>query len=347
MLREILQLYVKDVDERYLNPASIDLPLSDEAYRLEEVFLPPPGCMVRSMLSRVGATQHDLGKPLEVGVPYLIKVAGHWELPKITYGYVNPKSSAGRVFGLFRTVADGVAMYDALTPAGWKGELWVLARADAFPLLVSPGLAVSQLRLFDGPNFLGPLDSDFAIRRHGLLFGKDKKRLTDLRRHQDSFFLSLATELGGWECRGTNKILDMSKVAAYDSGDFFEPLKPVNGTLKLRKGSFYLLSTHERVMVPPTLSAELRAMDPRFGEFRSHSAGYIDPGWGWGTDGSVCGRPITLELTLFEDREVRVGENIARVRYEWMKEAPELLYDQSASNYTEQEGVALAKFFKK
>jgi dCTP deaminase len=239
-------------------------------------------------------------------------------------------------------------MYDALTPAGWSGELFVLVRADAFPIQLAPGIAVSQVRLFDGASFLDPLESDFAIRRHGLLFSEDKVRIENPIRQGDEMYLSLKVgKCTGWECRGTNQVLDMSKVGYYSPEDFFEPIQTVNGTLKLRKGSFYILSTKERVMVPPYLSAELRAMDPRFGEFRSHAAGYIDPGWGWGNDGSICGRPITLELTLFETREVHDGEHIAHIRYEHMKQDPEMAYDEGGSNYSVQETAALAKFFKK
>lgn len=348
MLRTLLDLkHIEGVTEDYLNPASIDLPLSDEAYRLESVFLPPPERMVRALLSRIGATKHDLKQPLEVGVPYLIRIAGKWNLPPRVFGYVNPKSSTGRLFLLSRTVADGVDMYDALAPAGWSGELWVLVRADAFPVLLAPGLALSQARFFDGSSFLDPLETDFAIKEHGLLFDPGKNRIKDPRRHRDSFFLTLQVgESMGWECRGSNKVLDLSqKPGSYDPSEFFEPVHLSGEDYTLRKGSFYILTTKERVMIPPKYSAELRAMDPRFGEMRTHAAGYIDPGWGWGTDGSECGRPITLELTLYENRDVWDGQNIARIRYEHMKEEPVTIYDTGKPHYAVQQKAALAKWF--
>lgn len=100
-------------------------------------------------------------------------------------------------------------------------------------------------------------------------------------------------------------------------------------------------------MVPPNLSAELRAIDPRLGEFRSHAAGYIDPGWGYGAEGEECGRPITLEVIPHEDMLVRNGQTVARIRYECMKEVPETIYDAAASNYTDQRAARLSKHFKK
>ena len=100
-------------------------------------------------------------------------------------------------------------------------------------------------------------------------------------------------------------------------------------------------------MVPPNLSAELRAIDPRLGEFRSHAAGYIDPGWGYGENGEAYGRPITLEVIPQEDMLVRDGQTIARIRYEYMKEVPETAYDAAASNYSDQYTARLSKHFKK
>jgi dCTP deaminase len=351
MLRELCRTgYVTDVDEQYLNPASIDLPLADEAYRLESIFLPLRGERVRDLLPLIGATPHNFDNPLEVGVPYLIRVAGQWALPSAVYGYANPKSSTGRNGFLCRIVADGVDMYEALIGPGWVGEMWVLARPDYFPVMVRSGLAVSQMRLFDGKSFLDDLHTELAIRQFGLLFDEDggKLSLQCTRRHADSFLLSLHVgETMGWECRGTRKILDMSKKNFYEPEDFFKPIRVTDGKCLLRKGGFYILTTKQRVMVPPHLSAELRAIDPRLGEFRSHAAGYIDPGWGYGKNGEECGRPITLEVIPQEDMLVRDGQTIARIRYEYMNGIPETLYDAAVSHYVDQRAARLSKHFKR
>lgn len=351
MLRELYKTgYITGVDEKYLNPASIDLPLADEAYRLESIFLPLRGEKVRDLLPLVGATPHNFSNPLEVGVPYLIRVAGKWKLPSVVYGYANPKSSTGRNGFFCRTVADGVDMYEALIGPGWAGETWVLARPDYFPVLLAPDLAVSQMRLFDGKSFLDDLHTELAIEQTGLLFSGDRRKLSlhNTRRHADSFLLTLHVgETTGWECVGTRKILDLRKSNFYDPSDFFKPIRVMDGKYILRKGGFYILTTRERIMVPPNLSAELRAIDPRLGEFRSHAAGYIDPGWGYGKAGEECGRPITLEVIPQEDMLVRDGQTVARIRYEYMKEVPEMIYDAAVSHYTDQRTAQLSKHFKK
>jgi len=350
-LRRLFQSgHISGIEDKYINPASIDLPLSDEAYRLESLFLPLHGEKVRDAIALVGGVSHSLKSPLEVGVPYLVKIAGTYELPTNVYGYVNPKSSTGRTNLFCRVVADRVDMYDALRPEGFRGEVWVLIRADSFPVLLSPGQAVSQLRLFDGKTFLDELELNLAIKEHGLLFHPEHGKIgeKDVRRHADSLLLTLRVVPGetGYECRGVNKILDFSKLKNYEPSDFFSPIEVRGNRTTLRKGSFYILTTDERIMVPPHLSAELRAIDPRFGEFRSHAAGYIDPGWGYGKDGSACGRPITLEVTPHETMMVRHGQTIARIRYESMKGVPEVPYDEASSNYTVQEGPKLSKHFK-
>lgn len=351
-LQELLaREYVTGVESKYLNPASIDLPLSGEAFRLEREFLALRGRTIRSLLPEVGAMPHDLKHPLEVGVPYVIRIAGTWRLPKRVFAYANPKSSTGRIFVLSRVLADGVPMYDALAGPGWSGELWVMVRPECFPVLVAPGTALSQVRFFDGSSFLDPLELDFTIEKPGLLFDGQGTRIGEPERHADSLFLSaLVGEAMGYECRGTHRVLDLSK-RDEDASAFFEPVGMRAGAFDLRKGSAYILATEERVMVPPAFAAELRAIDPRFGDFRAHLAGYIDAGWGWGTDGNGSGRPITLEVMPHENLRLWPGQCVARIRYEHMKEPPEVPYDAvDSSSYNESErrtGPALAKYFAK
>jgi dCTP deaminase len=351
-IQTILELFdvgcISGIEKKFVNPASIDLPLSGEAYRLQRIRHPLRGETVRDMLSKLGAEPHDLKHRLEKDVPYLIRVAGAFELPSKVYGYANPKSSTGRINLFCRVVADRVPMYDAAKEPGWSGELWVLVRADSFPVIVSPGLALSQLRLFDGKAFLDLLGIEIAARKHGLFFDKEKRKVPLHDREQgEALMLSIRVgEHMGYVCRGSTNTLDLSNVGHYDPADFgFEPVQHRAGEATLRKGEFYILETKEHVMVPPHLSAELRDIDTRFGEFRSHAAGYIDPGWGWGTNAEVRGQPITLEVIPFENSVVCDGKYVARVRYERMREIPRVTYGAAKSNYTNQQGAQLAKFF--
>lgn len=344
--------YITGIDAKYINPASLDVPLSDEAYRLESGFLPLKGQKVRGLIKRVGGIRHDLKNPLEVGVPYLIRIAGKIELPDSVYAYANPKSSTGRINMLCRTLADGESMYDSLSRRGWSGELWVSVVVNSFPVLVSAGQALSQIRLINEKTLLGKFELELELRKPGLLFHPNGKRFAphEAHIHNNALVLSIMVkrDMFGWECRGSNRLFDLGLVNHYRPSDFFDPVEVTDGSLRMVKDGFYILSTKERIAVPPNLSAELRDIDTRFGEFRSHAAGYIDPGWGWGRDGSEHGRPITLEITPRENMTVVDGQSIARIRYEHMKATPNILYDSARSNYTKQkQGAALSKHFKK
>ena len=342
---------ITGISTDYVNPASIDLPLSAEAYRVEYNFLPVRGEIIRTMLSTVGATRHDLAFPLEVGVTYLVRIDGRITLPKGVYGYANPKSSTGRNNVHVTLIADGVDQYDSVLNFGVRnGELWVLITPGSYPVKVSAGLALNQLRLFNGTSFLSPVEILMARERYGLFFTPDGNKFARdaLLDHRESFFLSLRFGKGriGWECRGvSNRVLDMTKIDYYQPEEFFEPVYARGDTLDLRMGSFYILSTDERVLVPPNLSAELRAMDPRMGEFRAHTAGYIDPGWGWGGDVPI-GNPITLEFVIFKPIMIRPTQNVVRIRFERMFNEPNVHYTAANSNYIIQNAAKLSKHFK-
>ena len=349
-LEELMGSFIEGVPKKYINSSSLDLPLGEEAYRLECVFLPRKGEKVRNLLDVCGATPHDLKSPLEVGVTYLVHLNGNIELPEHVYAYANPKSTAGRLNLSCRLVADDVPRYDTL-PAGWNaGELWLLLRADSFPILMSVGSAASQLRFFTGPAFLDPLELQNAIRKDGLLFhpGGARYKEGEYDRHADSIYLSIGVAQGhvGWECRGTTRVLDYNKVGCYKPEPFFVPMHAVKGSVRLRKNSFYILTTSQFIRVPRGLSAELRATDPRVGNFTVHTAGYIDEGWGVGQSGEIPGLTITLEVTVHEDNVLlRDGQNVARIRYERMYEPSEKPYHAANSNYTNQVTARLSKHF--
>ncbi len=348
--------FIQGIDVNCASAASLDLPLSNEAYRISYAFLPGQGRTVRSYLAAVGAELFDLSNRLEVGATYLVRIAGQIELPREVYGYSNPKSSAGRLNLLVRIVADNVAMYDALTPARWQGECWVLLQANSFPVRLSPGLSVSQLRLFTGPTFLSPLEVECAARTPGLFFHADGTpyRSEEYVRHADSLLIPLAipNEIGaqiGWECRGSSHTLDFSKRHEYEPEDFFSPVfVQRDGSVLLRKGCFYILSTEPRICVPPWIAAELRAIDPRFGEYRTHTAGYIDPGWGYGVEGEGRGSVITLEFVMYEDTRFFLGDlrYVARIRYERMCETPDRPYGSNNPSYPKQGLGQLSRHFK-
>jgi len=341
--------YITGVAESFLNPASIDLPLSGEAYRIDRSFLPRAHQTVRDWLKLQEAVRHDLKQPLAVGATYLVRIEGEWALPDGVYGYANPKSSTGRIGLLCWTVADSVGMYDTLSP-GWYGEQWMLIRSDYFRVRLREGLAIAQVRLFDGSSFLSTREMKNEILRNGLLFSPDGRKLgfSEIDMHRDSLFLTLAigADMGYVSRMRPKAVLDYGSVGTHDISDFFESVSARGDVFNLDRERLYILSTAERVMVAPPFSAELRAIDVRLGDYKSHAAGYIDAGWGWGSNGEAHGRPITLEIISYQNSSVQRGQRIARLRYERMAEVPAVAYDAAGSNYVVQTGAKLSKHFK-
>ena len=342
----------KDVDEKNISPASIDVTVSDEWYRVDGVFLPKTGETIPALIEKMHDHRHAVEEPLERGVVYVVRIKESFTLPSHIYAYCNPKSSTGRHDMHVRIVKDGIARYDTV-PAGSSGDLWAIIVPRSYPVLLRPGFPISQVRFFNKDTRFKEADLDLEWNRKPLAFHLSGERYSyESFKMKDSdgsllLTLDLSQDIVGYECRGSNSVVNLSAPnGTLESASHFIPIKKSGDSILLRKDSFYILSTKEALRVPPHLASEMVDMDSRTGEFRTHYAGFFDPGWGCGSDGEGKGRPITLEVRTFEDVVVSHGQPIGKVRFEKMAETPEVHYDQKNSNYLVQSGPKLAKQFK-
>ena len=355
MLHQMLEAgFIKGSSPNHVGPASLDLCVSNEMYRVNGMFQPRIGENIRSLIDRLDTRRHKLGMPFERDVVYLVRLNETLKLLSGVYGYCNPKSSTGRHDVHIRVLADGVPRYDAVTPAGFEGELWAVIIARSYPVIISSGEPLSQLRLFNADTRLSEEEIEIAFTQHRLLHTLSGENISyddvKIRDNDGSIILTLdlKRDIVGYKCSGEQRILDFSRGKnTHDSENFFEPIKVSGDCVRLRRGEFYILSTVEAVRVPPELACEVVPMDERSGEFRSHYAGFIDPGWGYGKDGDGKGRPLTLEVRPFEDLVMFDKHPIAKIKFERMSEVPDKHYDSKAvSNYCQQDGPKLAKHFK-
>ncbi len=352
-LREFIANGVfKNIDEANISPASIDVTVSEEWYRVDGVFLPKTGESVMSLIEKMNGAKHSVHEPLEKGVVYVVRLNESFDLPKSIYAFCNPKSSTGRHDIHVRIVKDGVARYDTI-PAGSSGVLWAIIIPRSYPVRLRPGFAITQVRFFNKDTRFTESDLDIEWHRKPLAYhlnGEAYSYESFLMKDSDGSLLltlDLSQDIVGYECRGSNTVVDLSAPnASIDPRAHFIPIQKNGDSILLRKDSFYILSTKEALRVPPYLASEMVDMDSRTGEFRTHYAGFFDPGWGCGTDGEGRGRPITLEVRTFEDVIVSHGQPIGKVRFEKMSETPKVHYDQKNSNYLIQSGPKLAKQFK-
>ena len=346
--------FIKGADPKNIGPASLDLCVSEEVYRVNGMFLPRVGETIRGLISRLDARPHQNSAPFEHEVAYLARLNESLALPRSVYGYCNPKSSTGRHDVHVRILADGVPSYDSVQPNGFSGDLWAVIIARSYSVIIPTGEPLSQLRLFNADTRLSEEEIEVMFSRWNPLYTLAGKRIAYdevLVRDNDgsiSLTLDLESEIVGWEYSGQQRILDFTQgKKAYDSRDFFRPIVAHDGRIHLRRGGFYILSTAEAVRVPPCLACEMVSVSARRGEFRAHYAGFIDPGWGYGKDGNGKGRPLTLEVRPFEDLVILKNQPIANIGFERMTQVPDLHYDEKVEcNYGTQSGPKLAKHFK-
>lgn len=337
-------------EEKNIRPSSLDLSVSDEIYKVEGVFQPRPGETVREVLDQIKKENHSIDDPLLRDQMYIARLNEKLELPKSVYAFCNPKSTSGRIDTHVRLIADGVPRYDAISH-GFSGELWVSLVPKTFPIKLYKGVTLNQLRFFTADTRLSELEIELALSSEKLLWNKKALSYEELSMKDNDGSLVLSLDLQndilGYKGKKVDEVIDLSKIKEYDWRNFFEPIeKNGGGFVYLEQNAFYILSTLEAVRVPPSLACEMVPMDERSGEFRSHYAGFIDPGWGYGKEGNGEGRPLTLEVRPFEDIIVRNGQPIGKIKFERMTQLPREHYDELDSNYTVQTGPKLAKHFK-
>jgi len=340
------------LDASQLQPASLDLRISKEAYRVRASFLPGRGSSVRERLQSLNAEPVSLagkGAVLEKGIVYVARLMERLELRPNLSGAANPKSSTGRLDIFTRLIVDGGEAFDDV-PLDYKGELWLEISPRSFSVRVRAGSKLNQVRFRsrnsqqrDRRTFV--LDDADLRKRHALCPLVDGE--LDLREG-----LVLRIDLGGlgedivgYRAIRNSDVIDVNRVRGYPMDNFWEPIHArEDRRLILDPDQFYILASREKVQIPADLAAEMAPIDPAFGEFRVHYAGFFDPGFGQGVDGRPSARAV-LEVRsrdvpfLLED-----AQPVGRLVYEKLAGPADELYG-AESNYQHQ-GLKLSKHFR-
>ena len=126
--QEILDLINKNIiksdqgiDKDTIQPASIDLRLGVNGWRVPASFLPGKGNKVSSRLKDLAMHEFSLvdGAVLECGCVYIVKLLESVSLTDDLAGIANPKSSTGRLDVFTRLIVDGAQEFEDV-PAGYK-----------------------------------------------------------------------------------------------------------------------------------------------------------------------------------------------------------------------------------
>lgn len=355
-IREMIEGgFISGASLEHLQPASLDLTISEEMYRVRSVFRPIFGEPITKAMSRSQPERHDMQLPLEVKVTYLVRLNESLALPAMVYGYANPKSSTGRNDIHVRMLADGIERFDSAGRPGYRGELWALVTPRSFRVKLTPNDSLLQIRFFNRDTRFESGDGlEIAYQKHQLLFRGNGEPIAypeiSARNDHGALILTIDLDLDpvGYRCEGSQEVLDLSRKAAYAPDDFFQPIpRPKDDCIVLRRGDFYILATKEYFRLPPELAAEMVPIDIRAGDYRAQYAGFFDPGWGYGPNGVLKGAPAVLEMRPFEDNlTIQDGETICKMTFERMAEIPEAVYGETSSHYLHQRGPRLSKHFK-
>jgi dCTP deaminase len=337
------------LQEDQIQPASIDLRLGKEAYRVRASFLPGEGKTVEDCIQQFGMHKVDLqnGAVLEKDCVYIVPLLESLDLPKDYIASGNPKSSTGRLDVFTRLITDNGIEFDQV-PRGYQGKLYAEVAPLTFSILVRTGSRLSQLRIRQGQSSLTDqehIDLHAAkVLVDGTLNGNQVKRGVPL-----SVDLSGSGDDGlvGYRAKRHSAVIDVDKKAACNVSEFWDPVYAnQDRQLILDPGEFYILVSKEAVHIPIDHAAEMVPYDTLVGEFRVHYAGFFDPGFGAPEAGGI-GSKAVLEVRCFDVPFIlEDGQNIGRLVYERMLETPDSVYGQGlASNYQAQ-GLKLSKHFK-
>lgn len=354
------------IEDRQIQPASLDLRLGRKAYRLISSFLPELSA-ISSRLNVLDFYQSDLvmyemdltgGAILEKGHVYLVPLLETLKLPKAVRARANPKSTTGRLDVFTRVVTDLNAGFDEIR-AGYQGPLFLEVVPRSFAIKVRTGQSLNQIRFVHGDATVtdGPLRALHG--RTPLLYHNDpSRRAVSSRdfRAEHGLFLRIDlkgddqtdSRIIGYRAKKNSHVIDLSKVGHYAAGDFWEPLyRHRHDSLLLEPEEFYILASKERIRVPAGYAAEMVAYEAACGELRTHYAGFFDPGFGYGARGELKGTQVVLEVRPHDvPFLIHDGQTFFKVVYDRMKDAPEQLYGTVLGSSYQQQALTLSKHFK-
>lgn len=354
------------VEERQIQPASLDLRLGRKAYRLISSFLPELSA-ISSRLNVLDFYQSDLvmyemdltdGAILEKGHVYLVPLLEQLALPKTVHARANPKSTTGRLDVFTRVVTDLTSGFDEIR-AGYRGRLFLEVVPRSFAVKVRTGQSLNQVRFVCGEATV-PDRALQALHQHRpLLYHNTPSHQAvssrDFRVERGLFLrIDLAgtdhggTRIIGYRAKKNSHVIDLEKIGHYAATDFWEPLhRHRHESLLLEPEEFYILASKERIRVPAGYAAEMVAYEAACGELRTHYAGFFDPGFGYGSKGEITGTQVVLEVRPHDvPFLIHDGQTFFKVVYDKMIGIPKQLYGTVLGSSYQQQTLTLSKHFK-
>jgi dCTP deaminase len=207
-------------------------------------------------------------------------------------------------------------------------------------------MRLNQLRLMRGKSESSDAKLTQLAGRENLVYEDEEGPRTPHIDRGLSFSVDLEgddSNIVAYKAKRNTPPIDLDKINFYQAEEYWDVVRaPRSKQLILHPQDFYILASSERVGVPPTHAAEMVAFDPAFGEFRIHYAGFFDPGFGYGVNGTKA----VLEVRAHEvPTLLEHGQIVGKLVYHAMAQVPEKVYGPAIGSSYQKQGLTLSKQF--
>ena len=331
--------------DNQIQPASMDLRLSEKCWEVEASFLPGQKASVRQKLSRLKTREIDLGtfRTLRKGKIYIVQIQEKLSLPINISAVANAKSSTGRLDVLTRLISDNSSCFDHVR-RGYKGKIYVEIAPISFSITVKKGITLNQLRFRNEQQII----TDRQLERLNTKF-----RIVDNKTQIDNGITisvnlkSRQNEPIGFKARENCPAINLAKLNFYKVETFWERLFSKKGYVTLAPGAFYILRSKEYVTIPPSTAAEMVPYEVKMGEFRVHYAGFFDPGFGFTSSKQDQRSKAVLEIRCHETPFIlQDSQIIGKLIYETLASKPNTTYGEVIGSNYQGQSLKLSKHFE-
>ena len=309
----------KTLKNNQIQPASLDLTLSDKCYRIKASFI-PNNIKISEVIKELSLTKINLNKNtlLEKNCIYLCELNEKLSLPNDIMGKSNPKSTTGRLDIFTRVITENGKEYDYVN-YNYKGKLYLEIIPQSFSIILRKNTSLNQIRFFKGSNFAN------KIKQINLSVSINKNQVS------------------AYKAKKITSAIDLNKIKFYKSSKYWEKIIPKENYFIIERDEFYILRSKETIKIKNNQAAELEPFKDSFGNFRVHYAGFFDPGFG----NNKSGTPAVLELRAYDTPFIiRNGQLVGQLNYYNIDEIKKESYGiKIKSNYFNQ-NLKLAKQFK-
>ena len=309
----------KTLKNNQIQPASLDLTLSDKCYRIKASFI-PNNIKISEVIKELSLTKINLNQNtlLEKNCIYLCELNEKLSLPNDIMGKSNPKSTTGRLDIFTRVITENGKEYDYVD-YNYKGKLYLEIIPQSFSIILRKNTSLNQIRFFKGSNFAN------KIKQINLSVSINKNQVS------------------AYKAKKITSAIDLNKIKFYKSSKYWEKIIPEDNYFIIERDEFYILRSKETIKIKNNQAAELEPFKDSFGNFRVHYAGFFDPGFG----NNKSGTPAVLELRAYDTPFIiRNGQLVGQLNYYNIDEIKKESYGiKIKSNYFNQ-NLKLAKQFK-